>query len=119
MATPQEVSKRYKIVIDLLQQEPMFEANMTRTDNTFVELKDRAQIANDLDTDAFVSIHGNTFIDPDVSGKQTYYYADDSLQIGSLTNLSDETNMLDEMHQNRTAQTIVKGIKKYFADREG
>ncbi|SIR71370.1 N-acetylmuramoyl-L-alanine amidase family protein, partial [Paenibacillus macquariensis] len=92
MATPQEVSKRYKIVIDaghggkdpgaegasgnreraytlalstkvydLLQQDPMFEAHRTRTDDTFVKLKDRAQIANDLNADAFVSIHGNTY----------------------------------------------------------
>ncbi|OAB37597.1 N-acetylmuramoyl-L-alanine amidase family protein [Paenibacillus glacialis] len=189
MATPQEVSKRYKIVIDaghggkdpgaegvsgnreraytlalstkvydLLQQEPMFEAYRTRTDNTFVKLEDRAQMANDLDADAFVSIHGNTYSDPDVSGTQTYYYADESflfasgvheqlaeatgfkdrgvkrdglgvlkfsnnlailLEMGYLTNPSDETDMLSEMHQNRTAQAIVKGIKKYFVDREG
>jgi len=145
-------------VFDLLQQEPMFEAYMTRTDDTFVGLKERAQIANDLEADAFVSIHGNTFIDPDVSGTETYYYADESLlfasevhkqlakatgfkdrgvkkegwevlknsnklaillEIGFLTNPSDETNMLSEMHQNRTAQAIVRGIKKYFVDREG
>ncbi|OAB40621.1 N-acetylmuramoyl-L-alanine amidase [Paenibacillus macquariensis subsp. defensor] len=189
MATPQEVSKRYKIVIDaghggkdpgaegasgnleraytlalstkvydLLQQEPMFEAHRTRTDNTFVKLEDRAQMANDLDADAFVSIHGNIYSDPDVSGTQTYYYADESflfasevheqlaeatgfkdrgvkkeglgvlklsnnlailLEMGYLTNPSDEADMLSEMHQNRTAQAIVKGIKKYFVDREG
>ncbi|SIR71361.1 N-acetylmuramoyl-L-alanine amidase, partial [Paenibacillus macquariensis] len=28
-------------------------------------------------------------------------------------------NMLSEVHQNRTAQAIVRGIKKYFVDREG
>ncbi|GGH30910.1 hypothetical protein GCM10008013_34300 [Paenibacillus segetis] len=144
-------------VVDLLQKEPMFEAYMTRTDNTFVGLEDRAQIANDLDADAFVSIHGNTYTDPDVSGTETYYYADESLpfarevheqlaettgfkdrgvkkegwkvltnsnnlavllEVGFLTNRSDETNMLSDMHQNRTAGAIVKGIKKYFVDRE-
>ncbi|OAB37595.1 N-acetylmuramoyl-L-alanine amidase family protein [Paenibacillus glacialis] len=189
MATPQEVSKRYKIVIDaghggkdpgaegvsgnleraytlalstkvydLLQQEPLFEVHRTRTDDTFVKLEDRTQIANDLDADAFVSIHGNTYSDPDVSGTETYYYADESflfasevhehlaeatgfrdrgvkkegwnvlklsnnlailLEMGYLTNPSDEADMLSEMHQNRTAQAIVKGIKKYFVDREG
>jgi len=188
MATSQEASKRYKIVIDaghggkdpgaegvsgnheraytlalstkvydLLQQEPMFEVHSTRTDDTFVTLKDRAQMANDLDADAFVSIHGNTYVDPDVSGTETYYYADESLlfaskvheqlaeatgfknrgvkkegwevlklsnnlavllEIGFLTNPSDETSMLSEMHQDRTAQAIVSGIKKYFLDRE-
>lgn len=144
-------------VLDLLQKEPMFEAYMTRTDNSFVGLEDRAQIAIDLDADAFVSIHGNTYTDPDVSGTETYYYADESLpfarevheqlaestgfkdrgvkkegwkvlttsnnlavllEVGFLTNRSDEMNMLNDMHQNRTAGAIVKGIKKYFMDRE-
>lgn len=187
-AVPQEISKRYKIVIDpghggkdpgaegvsgnheraytlalsqkvfdLLQQEPMFEAYMTRTDDTFVDLEDRNQFANDLDVDALVSIHGNTYADPDVSGTETYYYADDSipfarevhehlveaagfrdrgvrkeswkvltgsnnlailLEVGFLTNPSDEMEMLSESHQDRTAQGIVEGIKDYFTDRE-
>lgn len=184
----QEISQRYKIVIDaghggkdpgadgasgnreraytlalsekvfdLLQQESMFEAHMTRTDDTFVDLEDRIKMANDLDAEAFVSIHGNTYTDPDVSGTETYYYADDSisfarevhehlveatrfkdrgvrkegwkvltqsnnlailLEVGFLTNRSDETNMLNDRHQDRTAKAIVKGIKEYFADRE-
>lgn len=112
-AKPQEeISKRYKIVIDpghggkdpgaegvsgnheraytlalsqkvfdLLQQEPMFEAYLTRTDDTFVHLEDRNQFAHDLDADALVSIHGNTYQDPDVSGTETYYYADDSIPL--------------------------------------
>ncbi|MCD9025313.1 N-acetylmuramoyl-L-alanine amidase family protein [Cohnella silvisoli] len=145
-------------VYDLLQQDPMFEAHMTRTDNAFVELEDRAQIANDLNADAFVSIHGNTYKDPEVSGTETYYYADASfefarkvheqlaeatgfkdrgvkkegwkvltssnnlailLEVGFLTNLNDETNMLSDTHQNRTAEAIVNGIRKYFTDRDG
>lgn len=184
----QEISKRYKIVIDaghggkdpgaegvsgnheraytlalskkvfdLLQQEPMFEAFMTRTDDTFVDLENRNKFANDLDADALVSIHGNTFTDPDVSGTETYYYADDSipfarevhehlveatgfrdrevrkegwkiltqsdslailLEVGFLTNPSEEANMLNQRHQEQTAQGIVKGIKDYFTDRE-
>lgn len=187
-AMPQEISKRYKIVIDaghggkdpgaegvsgnheraytlalskkvfdLLQQEPMFEAYMTRTDDTFVDLEDRNKFAHDLDADALVSIHGNTYTDPDVSGTETYYYGDDSipfahevhedlteatgfrdrgvrkegwkiltdsnipailLEVGFLTNPSDEMKMLSESHQDRTALGIVKGIKDYFTDRE-
>ncbi|WP_340007803.1 N-acetylmuramoyl-L-alanine amidase [Paenibacillus sp. FSL K6-0276] len=144
-------------VFDLLQQEPMFEAYMTRTDDTFVDLDDRINFASDLDADAFVSIHGNTYTDPDVHGTETYYYAEDSspfanevhehlveaagfkdrgvrkegwkvlkesdnlailLEVGFLTNQSDETNMINDSHQDRTAQGIVKGIKKYFADTE-
>lgn len=146
-----------KKVFDLLQQEPMFEAYMTRTDDTFVHLEDRNKFANDLHADALVSIHGNTYTDPDVSGTETYYYADDSiplarevhehlveatgfrdrgvrkedwkvltgsdnlailLEVGFLTNPGDEIEMLNESHQDRTAQGIVNGIKDYFRDQE-
>lgn len=146
-----------KKVFDLLQQEPMFEAYMTRTDDTFVHLEDRNKFANDLHADALVSIHGNTYTDPDVSGTETYYYEDDSiplarevhehlveatgfrdrgvrkedwkvltgsdnlailLEVGFLTNPSDEIEMLNESHQDRTAQGIVNGIKDYFRDQE-
>ncbi|WP_442602443.1 N-acetylmuramoyl-L-alanine amidase family protein [Paenibacillus sp. KN14-4R] len=146
-----------KKVFDLLKQEPMFEVYMTRTDDTFVDLEDRIKLANDLNAEAFISIHGNTYADSNVSGTETYYYADDSipfaskvheylvkatgfkdrgvrkehlkvltqsnnlailLEVGFLTNRSDETNMLSDRHQDRTATAIVKGIKEYFADRE-
>ncbi|EGL19021.1 N-acetylmuramoyl-L-alanine amidase [Paenibacillus sp. HGF7] len=143
-----------KKVFDQLRQDPVFEVFMTRTDDTFVELEDRAQIANELGADAFISIHGNTYKDPDVSGTETFYYADDSfalaqkvheqlvkstgfkdrgvkkegwkvlrdskhpavfLEVGYLTNRDNETDMLSEAHQIRTAQAIANGIKNYFA----
>ena len=34
---------------------------MTRTDDYFVELEDRAAIANNIDADLFVSIHADSF----------------------------------------------------------
>lgn len=68
-------------VAELLEQEPMFEAHMTRTDDSFVELEDRALFANEQEADAFISIHGNTFTDPSVSGTESYYFNDDSLAL--------------------------------------
>ncbi|WP_372010269.1 N-acetylmuramoyl-L-alanine amidase [Paenibacillus chitinolyticus] len=144
-----------KKVFDQLRQDPAFDVVMTRTDDTFVELGDRAQIANELGADAFISIHGNTYKDPDVSGTETFYYADDSsalahkvheqlvkttgfkdrgvkkegwqvlrdskhpavlLEVGYLTNPDNETDMLNEARQIRTAEAIANGIKKYFTE---
>lgn len=141
-------------VFNLLQQEPLFEAYMTRTDDTFVKLEDRAYMSNQLEADAFISIHANTYTDPAISGTETYYYNDESLlfaheihkqllkaagfkdrgvkhegwmvlkksnrlailmEVGYFTNLSNETDMLSERHQDRVAQGIVQGIKTYFA----
>ncbi|MFC4597780.1 N-acetylmuramoyl-L-alanine amidase [Cohnella hongkongensis] len=65
----------------LLEQDPMFEARMTRSDDRFIELEDRAEIANAWEADAFVSIHGNTFHDPAVSGTEILYTAKSSLPL--------------------------------------
>ncbi|WP_245585984.1 N-acetylmuramoyl-L-alanine amidase family protein [Paenibacillus pinihumi] len=67
----------------LLDQEPMFEPHMTRTDDTFIGLTDRARMANELHADAFISVHGNTFPDPDIAGTESYYYADDSIRLAN------------------------------------
>ncbi|MFM1654201.1 N-acetylmuramoyl-L-alanine amidase [Brevibacillus sp. B_LB10_24] len=65
-------------IYELLKQEPMFDPYLTRSDDTFIALQDRALLANDLDADALISIHGNTYADPDVGGTETYYFSADS-----------------------------------------
>ncbi|BBI34341.1 N-acetylmuramoyl-L-alanine amidase family protein [Cohnella abietis] len=141
-------------VFDLLQQDPEFEPYMTRRDDTFVELVDRARIANDLNADTFISIHGNTYTDPKISGTETYYYDEGSiplaaevhkqlvkatgfndrgvkkegwqvlkqnnnpsilLEVGFLTNPSEEASMLSEQQKDKVAAAIVKGIQSYFS----
>ncbi|WP_438433037.1 N-acetylmuramoyl-L-alanine amidase [Gorillibacterium sp. sgz500922] len=57
----------------LLQQVKGVDVYMTRSDDTFVELDDRANFANNLGADAFVSIHGNTFTAAS-RGTETYYW---------------------------------------------
>jgi len=47
-------------VARLLEQKGL-RVKMTRTDDYFVELEDRAAIANNLDADLFVSIHADSF----------------------------------------------------------
>lgn len=49
------------------------EALLTRTDDTFVTLDDRARFANDNDADLFISIHVNRFPSADCFGAQTFY----------------------------------------------
>ncbi|RUS45951.1 N-acetylmuramoyl-L-alanine amidase [Cohnella sp. AR92] len=66
-------------VYELLRNDPLYEVHMTREDDSFIELEDRADISNDLEADAFLSIHGNKYDDPSVSGIETYYDSSDSL----------------------------------------
>ncbi|MDF2650514.1 MAG: N-acetylmuramoyl-L-alanine amidase [Paenibacillus sp.] len=71
-------------VYDLLKQESVFDPYLTRNDDTFVSLDDRAEMANELEADAFISIHGNTYSDPGVSGTETFYYSDNSKQLAAV-----------------------------------
>lgn len=66
---------------ELLRQDSRFEIKMTRIDDTFVELEDRAQLANEWQADALISIHGNTYKDPAVGGTETYYRYENGLPL--------------------------------------
>ena len=47
---------------------------MTRQDDNFVRLADRAAIANRINADIFVSIHSNIARRPDISGLGVFYW---------------------------------------------
>lgn len=52
---------------------PTFDVVMTRTTDTDVSLGDRADIANDANADAFISIHCNSFTSSSVRGTTARY----------------------------------------------
>lgn len=139
----------------LLLQEPNIELYMTRIDDTYPTRPERVKLANDLQADVFVSIHGNSVLEsPNANGTETYWYkrqnskqlatiihkhllqqmglkdrrvkeqnfeviretkmAASLVEIGFLSNLSDEAFMFSEDGQNKAAQAIVDGIKEYL-----
>lgn len=57
-----------------LLQAAGFRVHMTRSDDTFVSLQRRAEIANQLGADLFISIHANAASCSDVKGVETLYY---------------------------------------------
>ena len=65
----------------------------TRTDDTYIPLEKRTEIANDAQADLFVSVHANYSDLPSARGVETYY-----------TNFSASANSLDiEKRENATA----------------
>ncbi|KOR89085.1 N-acetylmuramoyl-L-alanine amidase [Paenibacillus solani] len=68
-------------VVDLLEEDPLFEPLLTRSDDQFVELDERAAKANDWNADAMISIHGNTYTDPMTSGTETLYRHEESIPL--------------------------------------
>ena len=49
---------------------------MTRTDDSFVSLPDRSEIANKNAVDFFISLHHNWFSDPETNYTSTWYHQD-------------------------------------------
>lgn len=63
--------------LNALLLEAGFRTYMTRTDDTRVELADRAGVANQLGADLFISIHANAATNPAINGIETFYYPSD------------------------------------------
>ena len=55
-------------------KEEGYEVMMTRSDDTYLTLTERAEFANEVEADLFISIHQNSYIDDStVSGIEVYY----------------------------------------------
>lgn len=135
-----------------------FKVYMTRDDDNYIGLYDRATIANELGAHAFVSIHANAHPNKDVQGIQVLYYPDDGsrgnlgfskimmdsltkglgapnkgiikrpnlvvpretkmpavlLELGFLTNYSEENLLNTSEYRTKAADSIHQGIIKYF-----
>ncbi|KEQ26045.1 N-acetylmuramoyl-L-alanine amidase family protein [Paenibacillus tyrfis] len=71
-------------VTALLEKEPKIEVTMTRSNDTFIELDERPNMANNADADLFVSIHANSAGSETVGGTETYYWTEQSLDFAKL-----------------------------------
>jgi N-acetylmuramoyl-L-alanine amidase len=67
-----------------LENIPKLQVKLTRQDDTFVELNERADFANRLNADVFVSVHANSFNKATVSGTETYYSRDESRALADI-----------------------------------
>lgn len=61
-------------LVSVLEGDPEIKVYATRQDDTFVELEERSNFANEINPDLFISIHINsTDSNPNASGTETYY----------------------------------------------
>jgi N-acetylmuramoyl-L-alanine amidase len=71
----------------------------TRTNDTFIPLETRPQIANDNKADLFISIHANSSSGKTISGVETYYLnfttSKNALDVAARENASSEHSMSD------------------------
>ncbi|WP_251560977.1 N-acetylmuramoyl-L-alanine amidase [Paenibacillus pasadenensis] len=78
-----KVEKSFNLAIalkvnELLKKEPRIQPILTRSDDTFVTLDERAAMANRLKADLFLSIHANALKGSPASGTETFYNRADS-----------------------------------------
>lgn len=60
------------------------EVVLTRSNDTFLALKERVQIAENMNAAAFVSIHANSSSSATASGTETYYQRSDSKEFANV-----------------------------------
>lgn len=60
----------------LLEEEGSFEVMLTRDDDTFVPLADRARLSNEFGADLFVSLHCNASENPREEGFEVYFLSE-------------------------------------------
>ncbi len=62
--------------------------NMTRENDTFVELNERVELTNNFNSDIFISIHNNSIpdsaADKDVTGTELYYFYPQSRELAKI-----------------------------------
>ena len=66
-----------------MSQDKRVNVLMTRSDDTFIPLDGRVSFANDIQTDLFLSIHGNS-AKASVSGTETYYNRPESIAFANV-----------------------------------
>lgn len=113
----------------LVQQRMGAEVILTRSDDTFIPLRERTAIANDHKADLFLSIHANSSPAPEVAGTETFYLnftnvpgsldvaarenAGSEKTVGELKDLIQSITLNDKIEESHTfAQDIQNAIEQ-------
>lgn len=89
-----------------LKKEMGVEVVLTRQDDSFIALEDRAAIANAEDADLFLSLHVNSSPNPEAKGIETYY----------LDNTNDEASIRLAARENGTSRRNISDLQFILSD---
>jgi N-acetylmuramoyl-L-alanine amidase len=93
----------------------------TRSDDTFIPLHGRTELANDKKADLFLSIHANSSSYPRIGGVETYYLnftdSKDSLAVAARENATSDKSVfeLHDLLQKITLQDKAEESKEFAA----
>ena len=103
------------------QRLPGADVVYTRSDDTFVPLEERTNIANQAKADLFISIHANSSRDAEARGIETYYLnlkgTSDAMEVAARENATAQEGVHDlESLVKRIAQTEKIDESREFAE---
>jgi len=103
------------------QKLPGADVIYTRSDDTFIPLEERTNIANQAKADLFISIHANSSHDPDARGIETYYLnlkgSAEAMEVAARENATAQEGVHDLQDVvKRIAQTEKIDESKEFAE---
>jgi N-acetylmuramoyl-L-alanine amidase len=96
-------------MLQVFLQQMGFKTLLTRGNDTFVTLDNRAEIANNLAADLFISVHYNSAPSVKAEGIEIFYYESDQDKNRSDTSKRLAENILKKMINNSKAKS--RGVK--------
>ncbi|HKW96092.1 MAG TPA: N-acetylmuramoyl-L-alanine amidase [Bryobacteraceae bacterium] len=117
-----DVAKRLgKLIEERMGSEVIY----TRTDDTFIPLHDRTELANQKKADLFLSIHANSSPHPRIGGIEVYYLnftsAPDALDVAARENASSDKSVfeLHDLIQSITLNDKIEESKQFATKVQG
>jgi N-acetylmuramoyl-L-alanine amidase len=103
---------------DLVEKTLGMEVIMTRTDDTFIPLRDRAAIANTAKGDFFVSIHANASLHGRAEGFETFFLSHEASDSEARESAIRENEVIDLEGLNRRSADNLKIVLWDMAQNE-
>ena len=103
LANEKDMNLKITLMVADMLKENGVEVALTRSDDVYVGLAERAEFANAKNAALFVSIHNNSIPQPEYKGSMVLYYAT------STAGKALARNILDEM--TKSAGTIDRGLR--------
>lgn len=115
------VLKLAKKIEQLSKKYDSVEVKLTRSKDLFLELSERAVIANNMEGDLFISLHTNSFKDRNVGGMEIYHLDNTkdeySTKLASVENkISEDSSLLNTILVDMSINYYVKDSLDYASE---
>ncbi|MCR4662539.1 MAG: N-acetylmuramoyl-L-alanine amidase [Endomicrobiaceae bacterium] len=94
----------------VFRKDKNYKVVLTRNDDTFVELVERANIANKNKADLFISVHCNANLNRNASGVEVYFLSENASNKASFSAAILENSVIELEDKNDTKKTALQNM---------